>query len=168
MTVRADPSTSDFAAAPPAAGDALDATTQPAASDDASEERDLTPEEMIEIALNCPCTEELRNGSCGEIFKEAYRCFLTVKLETAQSEEDDKNAEMAAVESDCGEKMMAMTRCLAEHAEEFPDMFDDEDDLAAAAQETQTTSEESPSSSGSGGWLSAGSDAIVNAFSRLA
>mmetsp|Transcript_4377 Transcript_4377/g.8625 ORF Transcript_4377/g.8625 Transcript_4377/m.8625 type:complete len:101 (-) Transcript_4377:104-406(-) len=46
-------------------------------------DREMTRKEMIEEALNCPCIAKMKEGSCGEQFVAAYRCFL-------ESDEDPK------------------------------------------------------------------------------
>ncbi|PXF41260.1 Mitochondrial intermembrane space import and assembly protein 40 [Gracilariopsis chorda] len=104
---------------------------------DSAEERQLSKEELIEEALNCPCIASMKEGSCGDSFIDAYKCFL-------QSETEPKGM-------DCMEQFQTMQSCLAEHPEEY-NLDDDDDDanpFAAATGNDQTTepqpSQETPS-----------------------
>lgn len=79
-----------------------------------------TKEEMIEEALNCPCIDSMKEGSCGDPFISAYKCFL-------QSETEPKGM-------DCMEQFKSMQSCIAEHPEEYNmDDSDDESDERAGA-----------------------------------
>ncbi|EME29294.1 mitochondrial protein translocase, MPT family [Galdieria sulphuraria] len=73
----------------------------------------LTKEQEIEEALNCPCIQKMKEGSCGEQFIAAYRCFL-------ESETEPKG-------SDCVEYFSSMQKCMVEHPEEY-DLDSDTDD----------------------------------------
>eukprot|EP00871_Galdieria_phlegrea_P000864 jgi/Galph1/1779/GphlegSOOS_G453.1 len=81
------------------------------------QESTLTKEQEIEEALNCPCIEKMKEGSCGEQFISAYRCFL-------ESESEPKG-------SDCIEYFSAMQKCMVEHPDEYDldSESDDSDDL---------------------------------------
>ncbi|KAK4526755.1 hypothetical protein GAYE_SCF27MG4672 [Galdieria yellowstonensis] len=70
-------------------------------------------EREIEEALNCPCIQKMKEGSCGEQFIAAYRCFL-------ESETEPKG-------SDCVEYFSSMQKCMVEHPEEY-DLDSDSDD----------------------------------------
>lgn len=72
----------------------------------------LSKEEMIEEALNCPCIAAMKEGSCGESFIAAYRCFL-------ESETEPKGM-------DCMPQFTNMQACMAEHPDEYN--LDDDDD----------------------------------------
>lgn len=70
-----------------------------------------TKEELIEEALNCPCIASMKEGSCGQPFLAAYRCFL-------ESETEPKGM-------DCMEQFKSMQACVADHPEEYN--LDDDD-----------------------------------------
>ncbi len=74
-----------------------------AASESADDGR--TKEQLIEDALNCPCIESLKRGSCGEAFIAAYRCFL-------ESESEPRG-------SDCYDTFQRMQDCMLAHPEEY-------------------------------------------------
>lgn len=92
------------------------------------EERTLTKEELIEEALNCPCIASMKEGSCGQPFLAAYRCFL-------ESETEPKGM-------DCMDQFKTMQTCIGDHPEEynFDDENDPEDDPFANAPSTTPTS----------------------------
>ncbi|GJQ13606.1 hypothetical protein GpartN1_g5397.t1 [Galdieria partita] len=73
----------------------------------------LTKEQEIEEALNCPCIQKMKEGSCGEQFIAAYRCFL-------ESETEPKG-------SDCVEYFSSMQKCMVEHPDEY-DLDSDTDE----------------------------------------
>ncbi len=75
----------------------------------------LTKEEMIEEALNCPCIAGMKEGPCGSVFLEAYKCFL-------RSESSPQGME-------CMDHFVAMHGCMAEHPEEY-DLDSDDDPFA--------------------------------------
>ena len=77
-------------------------------------ERELTKEEIIEEALNCPCIASMKEGPCGDPFLSAYRCFL-------ESETEPKGM-------DCMEQFKDMQSCIADHPEEYN--LDDDDENA--------------------------------------
>ena len=64
-----------------------------------------TKEQLIEDALNCPCIDNMKRGSCGGAFVAAYRCFL-------ESETDPKGA-------DCIDFFQQMQDCMVAHADEY-------------------------------------------------
>ncbi|KAK4536820.1 hypothetical protein CDCA_CDCA09G2845 [Cyanidium caldarium] len=64
-----------------------------------------TKEQLIEDALNCPCIDNMKKGSCGGAFVAAYRCFL-------ESETDPKGA-------DCIDFFQQMQDCMVAHADEY-------------------------------------------------
>ncbi|KAI0566884.1 translocase MPT [Gracilaria domingensis] len=96
---------------------------------DDSNERTLTKEELIEEALNCPCIAPMKEGSCGDSFIEAYKCFL-------QSETEPKGM-------DCMEQFKTMQSCLAEHPEEY-NLEDDETDADPFAATRDKGEQDSP------------------------
>lgn len=111
-------------------GDKDDDTAQQLDSDSA-EQRQLSKEELIEEALNCPCIASMKEGSCGDSFIDAYKCFL-------QSETEPKGM-------DCMEQFKTMQSCLAEHPEEYNLDDDDEDaDPFAVAKGKDKTTEPQP------------------------
>lgn len=78
-------------------------------------ERELTKEEMVEEALNCPCIAAMKEGPCGEKFLSAYKCFLVSEAEPQGM--------------DCIEAFQAMHSCVSEHPEEYnTDAFEQEAD----------------------------------------
>lgn len=79
----------------------------------ALEEKTQTKEEMIEEALNCPCIASMKEGSCGDVFVTAYKCFLT-------SDTEPKGM-------DCMDGFKSMQQCLAEHPDEY-NLNDDDDE----------------------------------------
>lgn len=98
---------------------------------------ELTKEELIEEALNCPCIANMKDGSCGDPFIAAYRCFL---------ESDTEPRGM-----DCMDQFREMRDCISEHPEEY-NMDDDEDaDLLREPSNPETTlsKTEEPSVTGS-------------------
>ncbi|CAN8065124.1 unnamed protein product [Agarophyton chilense] len=90
---------------------------------DPNSERPLSKEELIEEALNCPCISSMKEGSCGDSFIDAYKCFL-------QSETEPKGM-------DCMDQFKTMQSCLAEHPEEYNLDDDEADDPFAMAKEKQ-------------------------------
>lgn len=75
----------------------------------------LTKEEMIEKALACPCIAGMKEGPCGSVFLEAYKCFL-------RSETEPQGM-------DCMEHFVAIHSCMGEHPDEY-DLDDDDDPFA--------------------------------------
>lgn len=73
--------------------------------DEQQEQDTRSKEEIVDDALNCPCIAGMKNGSCGDQFMTAYRCFL-------ESETDPKG-------SDCLEQFRAMQTCMVEHPAEY-------------------------------------------------
>ncbi|WCJ38958.1 hypothetical protein M5689_019986 [Euphorbia peplus] len=64
-------------------------------------------------ALDCPCIAELRNGSCGVQFSEAFLCFL-------KSTADEKG-------SDCIHPFVALQNCIKVHPDAFSkDILEDD------------------------------------------
>lgn len=90
-----------------------------------------TKEELIEEALNCPCIASMKEGSCGQPFLAAYRCFL-------ESETEPKGM-------DCMEQFKSMQVCVAEHPEEY-NLDDDDPDSDPFANASPSTDEPSPQS----------------------
>lgn len=82
-----------------------DAVDTAALADGEGEKRVLTREEEIEEALACPCLDAMRDGSCGDVFIGAYRCFL-------ESETEPQGME-------CVDAFGAMQGCMAQHPEEY-------------------------------------------------
>mmetsp|Transcript_4501 Transcript_4501/g.7890 ORF Transcript_4501/g.7890 Transcript_4501/m.7890 type:complete len:137 (-) Transcript_4501:189-599(-) len=64
-----------------------------------------TKAELVEEALNCPCISKMKEGSCGDAFISAYRCFL-------ESETEPRGM-------DCMEKFQTMQDCMNSHPEEY-------------------------------------------------
>ncbi|XP_065865149.1 mitochondrial intermembrane space import and assembly protein 40 homolog [Euphorbia lathyris] len=56
-------------------------------------------------ALDCPCIADLRNGSCGAQFSEAFLCFL-------KSTAEEKG-------SDCIHPFVALQNCIKDHPDAF-------------------------------------------------
>lgn len=83
------------------AASALAASSAP----EAGEPRALTKAEEIDEALACPCIDAMRDGSCGDQFLGAYRCFL-------ESETEPQGME-------CTEFFGRMTECMAKHPVEY-------------------------------------------------
>ena len=84
-----------------------------------------TKEEIIEEALNCPCIAKMKEGSCGDVFVTAYRCFL-------ESETEPRGM-------DCMDKFQAMHSCMVEHPDEYDlkeGAFPDEEESAQKAPES--------------------------------
>lgn len=100
-----------------------------------TDEPQLTKEEMVEEALNCPCIAAMKDGPCGDSFIAAYRCFL-------ESETEPKGM-------DCMEQFTGMQGCMSEHPEAYA-TDDDDDPFAAPDKSTseaaadQTNSEDKP------------------------
>lgn len=86
-------------------------------------ERTLTKEEMVEEALNCPCIAAMKDGSCGDAFIAAYRCFL-------ESDTEPKGM-------DCMDQFTGMQGCMAEHPDEYNLDDDDEDPFSVDTSKTQ-------------------------------
>ncbi|XP_050233909.1 mitochondrial intermembrane space import and assembly protein 40 homolog [Mercurialis annua] len=90
-------------------------------------------------ALECPCIADLRKGSCGVPFSEAFLCFL-------KSTAEEKG-------SDCVHPFVALQNCIKANPDAFPkDVLEEEEvrkDDKVAAQEYEilppTWSRESPS-----------------------
>ncbi|BAM80388.1 hypothetical protein, conserved [Cyanidioschyzon merolae strain 10D] len=89
--------------------EAVDAASSSPSRDNRSKEQ------MIEDALNCPCVESLKEGSCGGAFIAAYRCFL-------ESEAEPRG-------SDCYEVFQRMQDCMLAHPDEYH--FDDREEEEA-------------------------------------
>lgn len=72
-------------------------------------------EETGEINWDCPCIAPMVKPPCGEIFKEAFACFV-------YSKEEPKGV-------DCVEQFRAMQECFRMHPDIYGDeLGDDEDD----------------------------------------
>lgn len=71
----------------------------------ASSSRQLTKQEMIDEALDCPCIAGMRDGPCGPSFIQAYSCFLG-------SDTEPKGM-------DCMAQFKSMQTCIAEHPDEY-------------------------------------------------
>ncbi|KFK27647.1 hypothetical protein AALP_AA8G410500 [Arabis alpina] len=59
----------------------------------------------VQKALDCPCIADLRNGSCGSQFTEAFRCFL-------KSNAEEKG-------SDCVHPFVALQSCIKANPDAF-------------------------------------------------
>lgn len=92
---------------------------------DSEDEKELTKEERVEEALNCPCIASMKEGPCGESFIAAYRCFL-------ESESDPKGME-------CMDQFQTMQTCIADH----PDDYKLDDDDPEADGDIRTASDQS-------------------------
>ncbi|KAG2244673.1 hypothetical protein Bca52824_093475 [Brassica carinata] len=62
-------------------------------------------EAKAQKALDCPCIADLRNGSCGSQFTEAFRCFL---ISTAEEKG-----------SDCVHPFVALQKCVKANPNAF-------------------------------------------------
>ncbi|KAL0890540.1 hypothetical protein Bca101_014523 [Brassica carinata] len=62
-------------------------------------------EAKAQKALDCPCIADLRNGSCGSQFTEAFRCFL---MSTAEEKG-----------SDCVHPFVALQKCVKANPNAF-------------------------------------------------
>eukprot|EP00184_Porphyridium_aerugineum_P003166 CAMPEP_0184696508 /NCGR_PEP_ID=MMETSP0313-20130426/3772_1 /TAXON_ID=2792 /ORGANISM="Porphyridium aerugineum, Strain SAG 1380-2" /LENGTH=194 /DNA_ID=CAMNT_0027155139 /DNA_START=185 /DNA_END=769 /DNA_ORIENTATION=+ len=91
-------------------------------------------EELIEEALNCPCIAKMKEGTCGDSFIAAYRCFL-------ESETEPKGM-------NCMAQFQVMQECMLSHPDEYKINEDDDDKDASKDNEkksdqslTETTKE---------------------------
>jgi intermembrane space import and assembly protein 40 len=67
-------------------------------------------EETGEIDWDCPCLGNMVKPPCGDIFKEAFTCFV-------KSKQEPKGAE-------CVQQFRAMTECFQKH----PDIYGERED----------------------------------------
>ncbi|XP_052180025.1 mitochondrial intermembrane space import and assembly protein 40 homolog isoform X1 [Diospyros lotus] len=75
-------------------------------------------------ALECPCIANLRNGSCGAQFSEAFLCFL-------KSTAEEKG-------SDCVNPFVALQKCIKVNPDAFSeDVLDDEDEVKKEVEPTK-------------------------------
>ena len=89
-------------------------------------ERELTKEELVEEALNCPCIATMKEGPCGQEFLSAYKCFLVSEAEPQGM--------------DCVQAFQSMQQCMAEHPEEYN--LDDLENDRKEAEERRAVFEE--------------------------
>lgn len=81
--------------------DALIAEATAMGDDDESESLDVKAQK----ALECPCVAELRDGPCGEVFTEAFVCFIKSKAEEKGS--------------DCVSPFIALQKCIQANQDAF-------------------------------------------------
>ncbi|KAG5008912.1 hypothetical protein JHK87_017427 [Glycine soja] len=70
-----------------------------------SQQHTESVEEMAQKALECPCIADLRTGSCGSQFSEAFLCFL-------KSTSEEKG-------SDCVHPFVALQSCIKANPDAF-------------------------------------------------
>jgi mitochondrial intermembrane space import and assembly protein 40 len=80
-------------------------------------------EETGEINWDCPCLKSALAPPCGELFKEAFSCFVASKAEPKGS--------------DCLEQFSKMQECFRAHPEIY--MGDDEEDADDDAADSRQT-----------------------------
>ncbi|KAL2918851.1 Oxidoreductase [Polyrhizophydium stewartii] len=98
---------------PAAAKTEASAGSAPAAADTAGQAQQAYNEETGEINWDCPCLGPMTQPPCGDVFKEAFSCFV-------YSKEEPKGM-------DCVEQFRAMQSCFREHPEIYGDDEDDDD-----------------------------------------
>jgi len=75
-------------------------------------------QQEVDEALECPCVEDLKSGSCGAAFKDAFTCY-------AMSNDPEKGSE-------CAKQFMAWQACLSEHPEQASNLGVEKSGGAAA------------------------------------
>eukprot|EP00049_Salpingoeca_infusionum_P000028 m.36565 g.36565 ORF g.36565 m.36565 type:complete len:144 (-) comp10025_c0_seq1:251-682(-) len=79
-----------------------------------------------DINWDCPCLGGMTEGPCGELFKEAFSCFV-------YSQAEDKG-------SDCVEQFQAMHECLRENMDFYDTSAGDDEEVEPdVAVETEAT-----------------------------
>lgn len=71
-----------------------------------NDDENASLEDKAKKALDCPCIQDLRSGSCGSQFSEAFLCFL-------KSTHEEKG-------SDCVQPFVALQRCIKINPNAFP------------------------------------------------
>ncbi|KAJ4900403.1 Cox19-like CHCH family protein [Raphanus sativus] len=81
-------------------------------------------EAKAQKALDCPCIADLRNGSCGSQFTEAFRCFL-------MSSAEEKG-------SDCVHPFVALQSCIKANPNAFSkEVLEDKEETDKKEEEQQ-------------------------------
>ncbi|KAF3485873.1 hypothetical protein F2Q69_00056506 [Brassica cretica] len=81
-------------------------------------------EAKAQKALDCPCIADLRNGSCGSQFTEAFRCFL---ISTAEEKG-----------SDCVHPFVALQKCVKANPNAFSkEVLEDEKETERKEEQQQ-------------------------------
>ncbi|CAN8252095.1 unnamed protein product [Cochlearia groenlandica] len=84
----------------------MDSLLAEAAAFGEDDNENLSLEEKAQKALDCPCIADLRNGSCGSEFSQAFLCFL-------KSTAGEKG-------SDCVHPFVALQSCIKANPKAFP------------------------------------------------
>ncbi|KAF3322339.1 Mitochondrial intermembrane space import and assembly protein 40 [Carex littledalei] len=77
--------------------------------------KELSMDEKVQRALECPCVANLRSGPCGTHFTDAFSCFL-------RSTSEEKG-------SDCVSPFIALQNCIKANPDAFSkDVLEEEPD----------------------------------------
>ncbi|XP_010454618.1 PREDICTED: mitochondrial intermembrane space import and assembly protein 40-like [Camelina sativa] len=101
----------------------MDSLLAEAAAYGEDENEDEPLEAKAQRALDCPCIADLRNGSCGSQFSEAFLCFL-------KSTAEEKG-------SDCVNPFVALQSCIKANPDAFSKSVTDDEEEKTEKKEEQ-------------------------------
>ncbi|KAI8927113.1 hypothetical protein BC831DRAFT_453964 [Entophlyctis helioformis] len=101
------------------AEDAVAPSSESGATSTAAAANEAYNEATGEINWDCPCIAPMVQPPCGEVFKEAFSCFV-------YSQETPKGI-------DCVEQFRSMQSCFREHPDIYGAELDDDEDEAGSA-----------------------------------